>query len=74
MVSVTREGRGNGAFELDAGDVVAGETDGLVECVLRVFFQSAPMTGEGFHGGVEVVCVDGEGRRRWRAVGLSRRL
>ena len=58
-VSVTREGRGNGAFELDAGEVVEGETDGLFECVLRVFFQSAPMTGEGFHGGIEVVFIDG---------------
>ncbi len=38
-MSVRREGRGSGAFEVDAGEVVEGETDGLFECVGYHFSQ-----------------------------------
>ena len=37
-VSIAREGRGNGAFEVDVGEVLEGETDGLFECVGCKFF------------------------------------
>jgi len=57
-VSIALEGRGNGAFEVDAGEVLDGETDGLFECVGCNFFQYAPVTGEWGHGGVEVVFVE----------------
>ena len=58
-VSVTREGRGTAAFEIDAGEVVEGEADRSFECLGgKFFFQGAPVTGEGVHGGVEVVLVE----------------
>ena len=57
-VPVAREGRGTGAFEIDAGEVVESEADGGFECLGgEFFFQGAPVTGEGVHGGVEVVLV-----------------
>jgi len=58
-VPVAREGSGTGAFEVDAGEVVESEADGGFECLGgEFFFQSAPVTGEGVHGGVEVVFVE----------------
>ncbi len=58
-VSVAREGSGTGAFEVDAGEVVESEADGGFECLGGgFFFQSAPVTGEGVHGGVEVVLIE----------------
>ena len=58
-VPVAREERGSGAFKIDAGKVVEGEADGGFECLGgEFFFQSAPVTGEGVHGGVEVVLVE----------------
>ena len=40
-VSVAREGRGNGVFEADAGEVVEGETYGFFECVGCEFLSKA---------------------------------
>jgi hypothetical protein len=58
-VPVAREGSGTGAFEIDAGEVVESEADGGFECLDgEFFFQSAPVTGKGVHGGVEVVLVE----------------
>jgi hypothetical protein len=37
-VPIACEGRGNGAFEVDVGEVLGGETDGLFECVDCKFF------------------------------------
>ena len=58
-VPVAREGSGTGAFKVDAGEVVESEADGSFECLGgKFFFQGAPVTGEGVHGGVEVVLVE----------------
>ena len=58
-VPVARERCGTGAFKVDAGEVVEGEADGSFECLGgKFFFQGAPVTGEGVHGGVEVVLVE----------------
>ncbi len=58
-VPVAREGRGSRAFEIDAGEVIEGEADGGFESLgSEFFFQGAPVTGEGVHGGVEVVLVE----------------
>jgi hypothetical protein len=58
-MTVAREGRGTGAFEIDAGEIVESEADGGFECLGgEFFFQGAPVTGEGVHGGVEVVFVE----------------
>lgn len=58
-VAVAREGSGSGALEVDAGEVVESEADGGFECLGgEFFFQGAPVTGEGVHGGVEVVFVE----------------
>ena len=58
-VPVTREGRGSRAFEIDAGEVIEGEADGGGESLgSEFFFQGAPVTDEGVHGGAEVVLVE----------------
>ena len=58
-VPVARERCGTGAFEVDAGEVIEGEADGGFESLgSEFFFQGAPVTGEGVHGGVEVVLVE----------------
>ena len=58
-VPVARERCGTGAFEVYAGEVVEGEADGSFECLGgKFFFQGAPVTGEGVHGGVEVVLIE----------------
>ena len=58
-MAVARKGCGTGAFKIDAGEVVEGEANGGFECLGgEFFFQSAPVTGEGVHGGVEVVFVE----------------
>ena len=58
-VSVARKGSGTGAFKVDAGEVVEGEADGGFESLGgEFFFQSAPVAGEGVHGGVEVVLIE----------------
>ena len=58
-VPVARERCGSGAFKIDAGEVVEGEANGGFESLGgEFFFQSAPVTGEGVHGGVEVVLVE----------------
>ena len=58
-VPVAREGSGTRAFKIDAGEVVESEADGGFESLGgEFFFQSAPVTGEGVHGGVEVVFVE----------------
>lgn len=58
-VPVARKGRGTGAFKVDAGEIVEGEANGGFECLGgEFFFQSAPVTGEGVHGGVEVVLIE----------------
>ena len=58
-VSVAREGSGTRAFKIDAGEVVESEADRSFECLGgKFFFQGAPVTGEGVHGGVEVVLIE----------------
>ena len=58
-VPVARERCGSGAFKIDAGEVVEGEADGGFESLGgEFFFQGTPVTGEGVHGGVEVVFVE----------------
>ena len=57
-VPVARERCGSGAFKIDAGEVVEGEADGGFESLSgEFFFQSAPVTSEGVHSGIEVVLV-----------------
>jgi len=59
-VAVAGEVCGAVAFEVDAGEVVEGEGDGGLECLGgEFFFQGAPVSGDGVHGGVEVVFVEG---------------